>query len=130
MAKNIHSYERRRHTRYGVGSLVVTIKRQGLWQQILPPIEATALDFNQYGLSLRCKSKLKDGETVLLNLISRQDDIEQLPALVCHIVKAGSQYRYGLKFDLSTQPSSSKSTIEGALTALEFELKQTKIVST
>ena len=128
MAKNLQEYERRRHARYGVGSLVVIVNREGFLNQLFPPLHATALDFNQFGISIRCKKRLRDGEKVTLTLISLEGEIENLPATICHIAKAGRQFRYGIKFTYSKENPPSP-FIKESLLALEGELKQTKIIS-
>lgn len=74
----------------------IYLSRWYSWMQ--KPIIASAIDFNRYGLAIRCKKQMSPGTQVSLDLFAIDTTLRAVQANVvyCHKVEQG-YYRLGLR---------------------------------
>ena len=92
------AHERRRYERFAAHGLTVFLRQRDMFHPLGRVVELGALDYNRYGLGVRCSSALEIGRTIRLEL--RASDL-QIPVTGvvhnCRLIPP-SEYRCGVQF--------------------------------
>lgn len=97
-----HGYEdeRRRHSRFPVASLQVTLTLTGRTNFYSLSYKVHSMDFNRYGMAVRCPHRFNLNDVVALSIRHKQFRLDQVLATIVNRIEMGEEQRYGLRFEV------------------------------
>jgi len=120
---------RRKHARYGVGSLRVSLHRMGLLGLFADQVDVRPIDFNATGLAFRHSRLLSPGQPVVMELATEQHGLSQVVGVVRYTTRMKNHFRCGVAFDFEANEHMSSDTVKDTLQSIEQTLKEVVILA-
>jgi hypothetical protein len=120
---------RRKHARYGVGSLQVSLHRMGLLGLFADQVDVRPIDFNATGLAFRHSRLLSPGQPVVMELATEQHRLSQVVGIVRYTTRMKSHFRCGVEFDFEANGHMRSDTVKNTLRAIEQTLNEVVILA-
>ncbi|WP_221796910.1 PilZ domain-containing protein [Oceanobacter mangrovi] len=110
--------ERRFAPRYDAAPLQVELQCRRLLGGWQAPHRAIGIDIARGGLAILSPLKLKSGSRVRLSLGNRHLRLHQVPARILRQTSRGSDFIYGISFELDDLPASARQSADEILAQL------------
>ncbi len=120
---------RRKHARYGVGSLHVSLHRMGLLGLFADQVEVRPIDFNATGLAFRHSRVLSPGQPVVMELATEQYQLSRVVGVVRYTTRMKNHFRCGVEFDFSANEHMGSVTVKETLLQIEQTLNAVVILA-
>jgi len=119
---------RRRHPRYGVGSLRVWVHRRGVAALFGKRCEVTPIDFSSMGMAFRCVRPLAPGERLVCDFIKDHHRVINVVGVVREITRLANHCRVGIEFDFEADDHMRAPETKAGLRVIETLLKDVVVV--
>lgn len=120
---------RRKHARYGVGSLRVGLHRVGLLGLFADLLDVRPIDFNRFGLAFRTTRMLSPGQPVVMDLETGEHRVLQVVGVVRDTTRMTHHFRCGVEFDFSANEYMRSDVVKNALADIEKVLNKVVILA-
>jgi hypothetical protein len=119
---------RRRHARYGVGSLRVWVHRRGVAVLFGKRCEVVPIDFNTKGMGFRCLRPLTPGERLVFDVVKDRHRVTNVIGVVREIARLANHCRVGVEFDFEADDHMRAPETKAGLRVIETLLKDVVVV--
>lgn len=119
---------RRKHARYGVGSLQVWIHRRGVMTLFGRRVEVVPIDFNSTGMAFRCQRPWSPGELMVFDIAKDSHQVANVVGVVREVTRLTNHCRCGVEFDFQANGHMQAAETTSSLRHIEMLLKDVVVV--
>lgn len=119
---------RRKHARYGVGSLRAWVHRRGVVALFDKRLEVVPVDFNSIGMAFRCCKPMTPGERIVCDFVKDRHRVANVVGVVREITRLANHCRCGIEFDFEANDHMQAPETKASLRVIETLLKDVVVV--